>query len=205
MGEKEKGSKRLLNLSAQGVTLISSVATFLIAITTLVYLVFPNMKPAEAFSATITKVSVDLSVPSWIFFEQYPQALGRDRQSSNSEDSSSLEDRSLGAVVYVQVDLRGSRNRHFAIHGVLSHVGDDVPLIDESKEYTGTIVTPTVSDQRVTLVTWIPLPPVADRSKLYVRAGLYQLAVDHGQVIHRRDSGTLLDVSDSKPLIYPRG
>lgn len=194
MAEEEKGSKRLLNLSAKDVTPLS-VATFLVVITTLAHSLFPNTKPVEAFSATITKVSVDLSVPSWEFFEQYPQAIGRDR-------------RGLGAVVYVQADLRGSRNRHFAIHGVLSHVGDDVPLIDESdesKEYTGTIVTPTVSDQRVTLVTWIALPPVADRSKLYVRAGLYQLAVAHGQVIYRRDSGTLLDVSDSKPLIYPRG
>jgi hypothetical protein len=192
MAEEEKGSNRLLNLSAQGVRDFSSVATFLVTITTLVYLVFPNMKPVEAFSATITKVSVDLSVPSWVFFEQYPQAIGRDRSD-------------LGAVVYVQADLRGSRNRHFAIHGVLYHVGDDVPLIDESKEYTGTIVTPTVSDQRVTLVTWIALPPVSERSKLYVRAGLYELAVAHGQVIHRRDRGTLLDVSDSKPLTYPRG
>jgi hypothetical protein len=205
MAEEEKGSNRLLNLSAQGIRDFSSVATFLVTITTLVYLVFPSMKPVEAFSATITKVSVDLSVPSWVFFEQYPQALGRDRQNSNSDDSSSDEDSDLGAVVYVQADLQGSRNKHFAIHGVLSFVGDDVPLIDESKEYTGTIVTPTVSDQRVTLVTWIALPPVSERSKLYVRAGLYQLAVAHGQVIHRRDSGTLLDVSDSRPLTYPRG
>jgi hypothetical protein len=205
MAEQEKGSNRLLNLSAQGVRDFSSVATFLVTITTLVYLVFPNMKPVEASSATITKVSVDLSVTDWMFFEQYPQALGRDRQDSNSDESSSWEDTSLGAVVYVQADLKGSRNRHFAIHGVVSHVGDDVPLITESKEYTGTVVTPTVSDQRVTLVTWVPLPPVADGSKLYIRAGLYQLAVAHGQIIYRRDSGTLLDVSDSKTLTYPRG
>jgi len=55
MAEEEKGSNRLLNLSAQSVRDFSSVATFLVTITTLVYLVFPNMKPVEAFSATITR------------------------------------------------------------------------------------------------------------------------------------------------------
>jgi hypothetical protein len=201
MGEEEKGSKQLLNLSAQDVT---QAATLLVTLVTLVYLVFPSMRPVEASSATITKVSVDLSVPSWMFFKQHPQALGHDRPSFNP-DSPGFEERDLGAVVYVQANLQGYRNKHLAAHGVVHFVGVNVPLIDESQEYTGTIVIPTVSDQRVTLVTWIALPPVSDRSKLYIRAELYQLAVAHGQVSHRRDSGTLLDVSDSKSLIYPRG
>jgi hypothetical protein len=65
MGEEEKGSERLLNLSAQDVT---QAATLLVTLVTLVYLVFPSMRPVETSSATITKVSVDLSVPSWMFF-----------------------------------------------------------------------------------------------------------------------------------------
>jgi hypothetical protein len=198
MSEDEKGSKRLLNVSAQGVTLFSSVAALLVSICTLVYLLFPNLKPIETLSATITKISVDKSVPSFMFYEQHPQALER-----NDLDSREID---LGAVVYVQANLQGSRNRHFAIHGVLHFAGEDIPIIDSYQEYSGTIVTPTVSNQHVTLATWIPLPPATERTavmKLYIRAELYQLSVVDGEIIYRRDSGTLLDVSDSEPLTWP--
>lgn len=202
MAEEEKGSKRLLNFSKEGIALFSSVTALLVSIYSLSVSMFPNLKPVETSSATITKVSVDMSVPWWMFYDQYPQAVGRD--SVNTRDM----EIDLGAVVYVQANLQGSRNKHFAIHGVLHYVGENIPYIDENQEYSGTIVKQTVSDQRVTLVTWIRLPPVGDDTpvrKLFIRAELYQLAVHHGKVSYRRDRGTLLDVSDSEPLTWPIG
>jgi hypothetical protein len=202
MGEEGKGSKRLLTFSKESAALLLSVTAILTSIYSLSVSMFPSLKPVETSYAAITKVSVDMSVPWWMFYDQYPQAVGRDSVSPRAMEID------LGAVVYVQANLQGSRNKHFAVHGVLHFVGENIPVIDENQEYSGTIVTPTVSDQRVTLVTWIPLPPVGDDSpvrKLYIRAELYQLAVDHGNVSYRREKGTLLDVSDSEPLTWPIG
>jgi hypothetical protein len=149
MGEEEKGSKRLLNFSKEGVALFSSVTALLVSIYSLSVSMFPNLKPVETSSAAITKVSVDMSVPWWMFYDQYPQAVGRGSVGPRAEEIG------LGAVVYVQANLQGSRNKHFAIHGVLHYVGENIPYIDENQEYSGTLVTPTVSDQRVTLVVTI--------------------------------------------------